>query len=188
MNSQDLDQLIDAAAEQLVGREPSSALTGAVMARVRATQGSGFGVPDSWFRFSGYRVWASSVAAIAIIAVIFALKSPPVAIQEPEPSASRSAVRDQPFIAAADGPPVAVPITSRQAPKHLPDRSSRSIVDEGALATYLVDDPISMEPIEAVPIDADPIDIAPIAVAASEPPPPIHIEPLIIEIISSSND
>jgi hypothetical protein len=188
MNLEDLDQLIDAAAEQLVGREPSRGLTDAVMARVRATEGSGFGVPSSKFWFSGSRFWLSSAAVFTAAAVIvFVLKTPLAPIQGPERSVSPLAQPAQPSIAAVSEPPVAVPIASRPTAKHLPDRSPRSIDDAG-VTMFLVDDPIVMEPIKADPIDADPIDVAPIAVAASQPPPPIQIEPLVIEPISSSND
>jgi hypothetical protein len=189
MNLQDLDQLIDAAAEQLVGREPSRGLTDAVMARVRATEGAGFGAPSSKFWFPGLRFWLSSAAVITAAAIIFfVLKTPPAPIQRPERSASQPAQQAQPSIAAVSGPPVAVPIASRPTAKYLPDRSPRSIVDDAGVTMFFVDDPIVMEPIKADPIDADPIDVAPIAVAASQPPPPIQIEPLIIEPISSSND
>jgi hypothetical protein len=184
MNSQDLDRLIDAAAEQLVGREPSSGLIDAVMARVRAAEGSGFGVPSSKFWFSGSRFWLSSAAVFTAAAVIFfVLRTPPAPIQGPERSASQPAQPAQPLIAAVSEPPVAVPIASRPTAKHLPDRSPRLIVDDAGVTTFLVDDPIVMEPIKA-----DPIDVAPIAIAASQPPPPIQIEPLIIEPIASSND
>ena len=189
MKSPDLDRLIDAAAEQLVGREPSTALTDAVMARVRATEGSGFGVPSSKLWFSGSRFWLSSAAVFTAAAIIFfVLKTPPAPIQGPERSASQPAQPAQPLIAAVSGPPVAVPIPSRPTAKHVAIRSRRTIGDEPAVTAFLFDDAIGLEPIEADPIDVDPIDISPIADAASQAPQPIQIEPLIIEPISSSND
>jgi hypothetical protein len=178
MTAPDLDRLIDVAARQLVGREPSRALTDSVMARVFAT--------PSWSRFSDFRVWASAVALIAIIAVVLVLKTSSVPIQRPQNSASATSQRDQSSIAAPDRT-AAVRIASRPAPKDVDDRSRRLTGDDNVAITSAPDDPIEAEPVKADPIDADPIDIAPIAVSAVQPPP-IQIEPIIMEPISSSND
>ena len=185
MSSQDLDQLIDAAAEELVGREPSSALTDAVMARVRAPQSSRFRARSS--RFSDSRFWLSSGAAVVALAIIvvlnFVLNTPPAPTHAPAPHASVPSQPTHPLIAAAAEPSVGAPIASRPTAKRLMDQSRRSIDDDNVVMTAPADDPL-----EVNPIAVEPIEIAPIAVAASQPPPPIHIEPLMIEPISSSND
>jgi hypothetical protein len=186
MIAPDLDRLIDIAAEQLVDREPSSSLTDAVMARVRALEGSGFEVPGSRFWFLGSGLRLSSGAAAAVLAILlllnFVFNTPPTPTQVPASHGSIPSHPTQPVIAATAEPLVSAPIAAPPIAKRLADRSRRSLDDDSVVMTMLTDDPLVVNPIAV-----EPIEIAPIALAVPSAEQ-IQIEPLIIEPISLSND
>jgi hypothetical protein len=160
----DLDRLIDRAAEQLVAREPSSALTRAVMARVHERK------PErSTFRIANPKLWFSAAAVSACVWLLIALYGPPV-----PPT------------------PVLVPITPAvlqpyQAPP-------AAVLDLGPVPRAARIAPRSTRPAPLVQLDnaifIDPIEFAPVEVAGIEFPAEadtIEIEPLVIESLAANN-
>ena len=183
MNDQDLDRLIDRAAEQMVGREPSSALTHAVMARVREPEGA---------RPSRRFVWAAAgtcaAAACALIAVVMLNRVPTLNTAPPEPTeaAGRSAVAP---IAIQPRPPqpiqnAATVLTVEQPGSRGPRTAPRPAAADAAVEddTFAVIDPIDLGEVTHEPIKVGDIDVTSVSFDQ------LVIEPLVIEPLSASND
>ncbi|HEV3215534.1 MAG TPA: hypothetical protein VGZ27_07410 [Vicinamibacterales bacterium] len=174
MKEQDLDQLIDSAAAQIVRREPSDAMTAGVMDRVnRLAPASG----------RPRLVWAGLAAAavLATLVVVFHLQRTPPRMVETPPVA----VRQAPARSVAPPAPAftqnfvfeQVPRAQASSPKILPP--AVVVADEQDAVVPL----ITIEPISSPP----PIQVPGIEVA-STPVEEIGIEPLHIEPLSASND
>lgn len=159
MDARNLDRAIDRAAGELIGREPSGALSYNVMARVRQER------PLAPRRL----VWATAVAGILLCAVIaFSLMNqiPATVARLPEalqvPVGRPALIRD---------PPAAAPTVSRIAPPI--DMTARDV------------SPI--EPLETEPIVMSAIDLPQLEREATSIDT-LEIEPLTIAPLATSND
>ena len=180
----DLDRLIDRAAEELVGREPSRMLTRAVMEKVREEGQPGFKVLGSGFWVRGSRFWVvgSAIAMLIVAMLVMSREGPP----------NRTVPRVTPG-ETATAPNV---VTDRAAvPEMAPERLTPSLpyvvepFDVAATSATSVDepdmppgDPIAVEPLEEPPLEITSIEIGTVAIDELE------IEPLVIEPLSASND
>jgi hypothetical protein len=159
------DRLIDEAARGMVQREPSDALTRAVMDQVTTTR--------SMRGRRGRLIWGSLAAAVVLVACVVALiplnnpkeNVPKVALRAPSPIE----VRREP--APSDSRPASIAQTRR-----LPAVIPRKVVaaeDAGAEGfESLVPAPLETPPLETTSIPLERIQIA----------------PLVIEPLSASND
>lgn len=173
MSDRDLDRPIDAAARQLIAREPGRALTHAVMARVRE---------DEKPRLQRL-AWIAAPAGMLVCAAIA------ITILNRLP---------QTLPAVAAPPPLAIgqPLTALEPPIVLahvmvPSRRNRSVVSSRAIASNTAAVPRDVSPI--APIDAEPITVAAIHVPRLESFAPVsiealNIEQLTVEPLAASND
>jgi len=174
MENQDLDQLIDEAARGIVQREPSRALTAAVMERVRRDEPSRRR-PLLW----GGALAASAAAAWMVVSAIH--HTPPIV---PPPPESTSFMQAEP---APQHPAQPEPATSQNFvfERKLQDRPGNAA--RPAQATdpdmeIVLADSITIDPIEPTPIEIPQIE------TARAPVDEIHIDPLEIEPLSASDD
>lgn len=172
MNDQEIDRLIDHAAAQIAAREPSRALTRAVMAGVREP------ATPAPRRF----VWAMAGATAVLcgaVAIAVMNRAPAPAVESP-----------------ADAPSLVAPPAVVTAP--LPVGRPQPAVERRTATVAVARQRSSPAPLPPNDVSAiDPIETEPIAVLAIEVPQlereitsieVIHIEPLTIESLTASND
>jgi hypothetical protein len=160
MIDRDLDRVIDRAAEQLIGREPSRAVADAVMAKVNGS------VRQRRFRVApSIAAAAAALVAVSVAMFIFGGRS------KPSP------------VASAPPRPVIVPASQQPAPKlegatvsaarqstrparrsRVPDQYSINDDASGNADAQIKVDPVSPEPMLAVdPLEIEPLVIEPLA-------------------------
>lgn len=170
MDERELNRTIDAAAEQMMAREPSRSLNYAVMARVR----EGAAPPRRL-------IWAMGAASLLLCAAIV------IALMYRAPHAIPSLPESHPLAIAqtprSAAPPVITANDTRPAYRIRPQRVARDI----AVPAPPVKDVLSISPIETEPIEVGLIDVPqlPQEVTSIEH---ITIEPLTIEPLMASND
>jgi hypothetical protein len=172
-NDQDLDCLIDEAARRMAQREPSPALSEAVMERISAPAR----------HFSGARlVWGSVAAAMVIsAAVMFVQVNRPAPAAEARQQAQGSGLTAQGSGTEGSGPKAQG--SGTEAPLMTDavaaSRPASIVVEE----TELMNDSIAFDLIAPAPLEVDRIEVALV-----EAIHPIEIAPLEIEPLSASND
>ena len=173
MDNAELDELIDEAARGIVQREPSRALTAAVMERVRRDEPSRRPRPLLW----GGALAASAAAAWMVVSAIH--HTPPI-VPPPAMSSSISAEPQQP--AAQPGPAT---VQNFVFERKLQVRPGNAVLPAQATdpdVEIVLADPITVDPIEPTPIEIPQIE------TARAPVDEIYIDPLEIEPLSASDD
>lgn len=171
MNEQDLDRVIDQAAADLVEREPTRALTGAVMARIAAPEPAGI------HRF----VWATAASLLlcGVIAALVLNRTPPPAdhVGSPAPPAAQAVLEAAPTTVRQDAPEAVAAISAG-----LPsDRRAPAVTSPPGGLLF------GMEPIATAPLVLPAIELPPLAQEAAAVPG-IEIGALAIEPLTASND
>lgn len=171
MNEQDLDRIIDTAAAEMIAREPTRALRGAVMARVRESE------PITPRRF----VWAAGglgAAACLVIALVVMESTPPPTVQVQAPAPAPLVMVEPPTVTDRQSAAALESVT-------LVAQSGLRRVQRPALAPN--DLPSSIEPITAEPLVLPAIDLPPLENHAASVEQ-IEIDALTIEPLTASND
>lgn len=175
MNSQDLDELIDAAARDMALREPGRSLGHDVMARVR-----GRVEPAPW------RVgWIVSATAALICAVIVVTMWNRVPAPAREPQAPPTATAEVRVAVPPAVNPRAVAPESSAAETREPVRRSLAFAAEAAiLEAPLMSslEPLTTDPIVLLPLDVPPLETGPATIQD------IDIGDITIEPLAASND
>jgi hypothetical protein len=168
MNEQDLDRVIDSAAADLIGREPTYTLRHKVMARVRESE---LTAPR---RF----VWTTAGLAAAaglVFALVMLERTPAPMVQNAAPVGPTIAERptatvDRSVPELESAPQAALPVARRRVPLRLPP-----------------DDPSPIEAITTEPVVLPSIDLPPLENQAAFVEG-LEIEALTIEPLTASND
>lgn len=175
MDSRELDRAIDKAASELIAREPSRALSGNVMARVR---GSDVSTPrGAWLK-------AACVCAAGIVVAYLAInRSAP----EIAPVAAPHVVRTEP--APVPVPQIAPPEEARAESRPQPRPRRAAVVTRASMHVP----PAAVDVAAIEPIRAEPIAVAAIDLPRLGPESPVvierlTIEQLTIEPLAASND
>lgn len=177
MDARELDRAIDRAAGELIAREPSRALSYAVMARVRAGDVSTSTPRGTWLKV------ASCVCAGGIVVAYLATNRPVTQI----PAAAT------PQVAHTEPTPLPVPpvelVRETQAESRPTSQRRRAtnVTRAPIFVPRAVIDVAQIEPIHAEPIAVSPIEVPQLAREATSIET-ITIEPLTIEPLMASND
>jgi hypothetical protein len=186
MKDQDLDRVIDAAAQQMVSGEPSDALTGAVIARIGAAADAPRPQPFVWATVS------VGAIACAVIAVTLLTRGPEPISPNPVRSSSIQLTAEPP--SSVDTQPRAV-IENIELSRRRVERRPRDAsqfwaglkADTTANANAVIAHDNALEPIPFESFAPQPIDIAAITIESATVGE-IVVDPIIIEPLSASND
>jgi hypothetical protein len=177
-NEPDLDRLIDKAARQMAGGEPSDALARAVMQRV---DGRAIRFAHRWLLWGG--------VATALAGLLITVSDRPAPLVEAPPRAFGSGLRAQNSRSNARGAGLEVQNPRLKAQgSGLRRQSSLTRFTENRAAidrdeTEKIEDPITLESIESAPLEVEGLQVTTLTTIA-----PIEIPPIEIAPISTSND
>jgi hypothetical protein len=175
MDDRDLNRLIDTAAEQIVGHEPSSVLTNVVMERVCDH------APDPRPRPF---LWVTAGAATVVCGLLLVMLSKPPALLTEGPTQTRP---------SAPTNEIGSPVGLAEPPRTANAKAAVSVrrvakpaevaVDPEAGSLVAAEAPIVLESIEWEDVEPVSVDVVEVA-----PPETIQIEPLTIEPRSAATD